>query len=74
MGGGVIRWGYEISCVLGRERVCMGVRQLIAKYNRHLLSLGSGDLRVKLTTHFPLVSEFTLCGVVFLVHKIKMAC
>ena len=25
MGGGVIGWGYEISFVLGRERVCMGV-------------------------------------------------
>ena len=25
MGGGVIRWGYEISCVLGREGVYMSV-------------------------------------------------
>ena len=24
-GGGVIGWGYEISCVLGREGVYMGV-------------------------------------------------
>jgi hypothetical protein len=25
MGGGVIGWGYEISCVLSREGVYMGV-------------------------------------------------
>jgi hypothetical protein len=25
MGGGVIGWGYEILCVLGREGVYMGV-------------------------------------------------
>jgi len=25
MGGGVIGWGYKISCVLGREGVYMGV-------------------------------------------------
>jgi len=29
---------------------------------------------VKLTTHFRLVSEFTLSGAVFIVHKVKMAC
>jgi hypothetical protein len=29
---------------------------------------------VKLTIHFRLVPEFTLCGAVSLVHKVKMAC